>query len=545
MEFKITDLLDELQEVPVDILPYTAASENRIKELTMKKISNHPRRRPRGLGITRKILIAAAIVAALAVPVLAATGLLFSDWTPGIEHDQGGDYDNSAVFGAGSMVWESANWSVRISAEDVTPTGLSLVCEELGTPEKSGSLTASDGFWLEMWNGSAYVPMDGSVASDSSSPIGPGAVTTRQLSWEKTYGVLPHGSYRLGQSFTFTNTGGETRELTFYAKFRIFNTEMEPYIQKYKAALDKLCRQESGHLILTTYNTSPGVPTFAYDYYIEEIWKNGEEYLIQNRYYGPDGLLYNIKGYMFRDGAGYSLSWASEGTDAAVISWETADYIDEDYLEGWDLMYNLIDATLVEVYDNGNTISYVEFFDSISAEDLDIPEEDISPYIDHDYTQRVCTFDESGNILRVENTRRTSMDPENADIVVSRILEVADTSPDEIAQIIQSQDLTAVPTFSWAEDRSTYSEGAYTEGFMNLDARDNLTVTQIIDLARTELIPQRDRDFRDGSIYNMVSVYQDKSEGMWKLVFRDSQNDDVTQIIYMNSKGQTVMIAVP
>lgn len=545
MEYRITDLLDELQEVPVDILPYTAASESRIKELTMQKISKHPRRRPRIYGITRKILIAAAILAAMAIPVLAASGILFSDWTPGIEHDKGKDYDNSPVFGAGSMVWEASNWAVRISAEDVTPTGLSLICEELGTPEKSGSLTASDGFWLEQWNGSAYVPMDGNVASDSSSPIAPGAVTTRQLSWEETYGVLPSGSYRLGQSFTFTNTGGETRELTFYAKFRIFSTEMEPYIQKYNAALDKLCRQESSHLILTTYNTSPGIPTFVYDYYIQEIWKNGEEYLIQNRYYDSDGLLYHIKGYMFRDGVGYSLIWASEGTDAAVISWESADFIDEDYLEGWELMYNIIESTLVEVYDNGNTISYVEFFDSLSAEDLDIPEENISPYIDHDYTQRVCTFDESGNLLRVENARRTSMDPENTDIVISRILEVADTTPDEISRIIHSQSLETIPTFSWLSDRSTYSADAYTEDFWNQDVQENPTVTQIIDLARAELKPQRDKDFRDGSVYNMVSVYRDEAEGIWKVVFRDSQRDDVTQIIFLNSKGQTVMIAVP
>ena len=109
MEYQITDLLDELQEVPVDILPYTAASERRIKELTMQKISNDSRRRPRSRGIIRKILITAAILTAMAVPVLAATGILFADWTPGIEIDQGKDFDSSAVFGAGSMVWEASN----------------------------------------------------------------------------------------------------------------------------------------------------------------------------------------------------------------------------------------------------------------------------------------------------------------------------------------------------------------------------------------------------------------------------------------------------
>ena len=34
MEFKISDLLDDLREVDVDIQPHTQASEKRIRELT-------------------------------------------------------------------------------------------------------------------------------------------------------------------------------------------------------------------------------------------------------------------------------------------------------------------------------------------------------------------------------------------------------------------------------------------------------------------------------------------------------------------------------
>ena len=544
MEFHIDDLLDELQEVPVDILPYTAASESRIKELTMKKISNYPRRRHTGRGITRKILIAAAIIAALAVPVLAASGILFSDWTPGIEQDQGNHFDNSPVYGAGSMVWEASNWSVRISAEKATSTGLMLVCEELGSPDKSGSLVASDGFWLEQWDGNVYVPMTGSVTADSSTLITAGSVIARQVSWDSIYGTLPHGSYRLGQNFTFTNTGGETRELTFYAKFRIFTSEMEPYLKKQEAALDSLKQQNSFHLILKTCNTA-AISVIEHDYYIEEIWKNSNDFLMQVRYYGPDGLLYPPKGYLFRDGMGYALEWASADTDADTLFWEAADYVDQDYLEGWDTMYTIIESTLVEIYDGGNTISYVEFFDSLSPEDLDIPEEDISPYINHDYTERIFTFDNSGNLKRIENFIRTSMDQETADIVLSRTLEVVDTTAEEISRIIASPDLSSIPAFSWAEDETFYAACAYVDGFNSKEALDSPSVSRIISLARAELDPKRDKDFREGSEYNVVNVYRDESKDMWKLVFQFSQSDEVTQIVFINGNGQTIMIAVP
>ena len=86
MELNISDLLDDLKEVNVDIRPHTTASESRIKELTMKKIhaSGRFQRRCRGLGFMGKVLVALLTIILIAVPVLATSGTQFTDWLEGL-----------------------------------------------------------------------------------------------------------------------------------------------------------------------------------------------------------------------------------------------------------------------------------------------------------------------------------------------------------------------------------------------------------------------------------------------------------------------------
>lgn len=87
MEFMISDLLDDLTEVPVDIQPSITASRSRIKELTMKKIEERGKyeKKPRGLGLGKKLLILAAVISALAVTAFAAgdAGLWFRNYFAG------------------------------------------------------------------------------------------------------------------------------------------------------------------------------------------------------------------------------------------------------------------------------------------------------------------------------------------------------------------------------------------------------------------------------------------------------------------------------
>lgn len=256
MNLRITDLMDDYQDASVDIHSNTAASESRIKELTMKKVHNNRGKytvHRRGISFIGKVLIAVAIIAALAVPVMAASGLLFSDWQEGIEtYQKTGDYDASLNLGSESKKWDVSGWVVEIFAENETNMGLTLICQELGNPDKSGTLSADSGYWLEIWNGSEYVPLEGSSADGDLSPIASGETLIWEINWESIYGKLESGSYRIGKHFVYTNTAGETEELAFYAKFRIFTEDMAPYLAQYRAAFDALHEKESWHLSYTS-----------------------------------------------------------------------------------------------------------------------------------------------------------------------------------------------------------------------------------------------------------------------------------------------------
>ena len=200
MELNISDLLDELPEVHVDIRPHTTASESRIKELTMQKIQaiGKYKRKRRGAGFAFKLLIAAAIITALAVPAMAASGVQFTDWIDGLfsPRTYEENFDNNLLVGSESKKWEVSGWVLEISAENSTNTGLTFICRELGNPDKSGTLTTDQSYWLEKWDGSAYVPMGGTADSGKVQSIDDSATERWNIDWTDAYGELTSGSYR-------------------------------------------------------------------------------------------------------------------------------------------------------------------------------------------------------------------------------------------------------------------------------------------------------------------------------------------------------------
>ena len=148
MDFHIPDLLDGLTEVNIDIQPKPGASANRIKELTMKKIHPETKRRHRTLSAFSKILIAAAVLASLAIPVMAATGFHFSDWLEGM-FSKSKDYDTDIMIGSQSKNWEHAGWVFNLQAEDAHPEGVTIYFEEWANGEHSGSLTTDESYLME------------------------------------------------------------------------------------------------------------------------------------------------------------------------------------------------------------------------------------------------------------------------------------------------------------------------------------------------------------------------------------------------------------
>ena len=103
------------------------------------------------------------------------------------------------------------NWGLSLSAENVTTTGLTLVCTqergellgELQTGSDYRLIVLENGMWNDVptvledygWNSIAYL-------------IEKGASTKLEIDWKWLYGELPAGTYRLVKSFTdFRETG--------------------------------------------------------------------------------------------------------------------------------------------------------------------------------------------------------------------------------------------------------------------------------------------------------------------------------------------------
>lgn len=527
MEFNISDLLDDLGEVDIDIQPNTRASAERIKELTMKKIHSGKKQYRRGLSTLSKILITAAVIAALAIPVAAATGFHFTDWLEGILVS-GEDYDTDLAQGSDSKNWEVSDYVLDVKAETASATGLTLTCEEWGNGEKTGILTADDSFWLEQWDGSGYTAMTpkSAPAAGQSKTIAPDSVATWQVNWADSYGTLPSGSYRIGKTITYTDPAGKTQCMDFYAKFRVFAEDMAPYVESSKAALEEVLARDSYHLTSTMY--PEGGETLitggVYQYYTSTIWKNGDDYLEELQYVSKDGTVIAHEGYLFRNGKGYRLAWNGADVFSSLASWEAADYLDETQCEMWEFSLEIFDASVGEVYADGNAISFLECHSFTRDEEK----------IETLWYKKTYTMDEQGKLISARFASIPS--PEEFDQEeVQNIVEIHDTSVAEIAKVIAAQNVDKPVSFSWSEEQAKYpagSEGVKTEGFAN-------TAAQTVNMGNVVSIAQKECTLE---WQNTAVVFYDGTAQVWKVELGFSQDDTVCQTVYLSDEGITLMV---
>lgn len=542
MELNISDLLDDLQEVDVEILPYASVSENRIKALTMQKIQGNAQ--PRHRHPIGRLLMIAAIIAALAVPVAAVSGLWFSDWnnTPA---DRWADYNSSPNVGSGSKIWATSNWITKLSAENVTATGLTMVCMEYGGDPVSGALTATEGYWLEKWDGSNYVPLEGSCENDTPISILDDVTLRWEINWEAVYGTLPSGYYRLGKEFIYENPDGERETMRYFVKFRIFTEEMEPYIAECETAMDALYNQESYHIRQTWYD----VHTEPYEYYTKEIWKHGDDYLYEIRYIMQNGSLLQRGGIMLRDGVGYTLDWQGDTVLSGVSHWEKADYAAPSNFDSWMTNFSLWSNKIGEVHDLGTAVRFVQTYSN--DDDSNLTQEEIDDRTatyrvwNYRYKENVYTYDETGNILKIDITALYSLDPETADPVSLESLEVFDTPAEEIAKVIEAQNVGGVRTFSWEDDFAEFADTANTDGFVNTTAQPIATAEEAIARAKREADPKDNPKYREGYEYNLSTAYFDEASGMWKVSFGHSQDGMFLLYVYLDTRGVTQMTVYP
>ncbi|HHV11403.1 MAG TPA: hypothetical protein GXX75_14125 [Clostridiales bacterium] len=113
---------------------------------------------------------------------------------------------------------------IQLSAADVTPTGLTLICDQSGG-QATGELFTGSRYWLEkkINGGWASVEMvqDNIGWDDMALTIKMNGSTTWDIDWNWIYGVLPAGSYRIGKEiFDFRETG-DYDTYAYYAEFEI------------------------------------------------------------------------------------------------------------------------------------------------------------------------------------------------------------------------------------------------------------------------------------------------------------------------------------
>lgn len=527
MEFNISDLLDDLQDDSVELRPQNAASGSRIKELTMEKIKKQKKPPRRGVRTLGRAVLVAAVVVMLATTVLAASGFRIADW---INRERGGGFDEDVFYGSGSMSWEVGGRTFRLSVEMAAPSGATLAISDL-EQEYVGELSDNGEFWLEQWDGDKYVPLEpkaGTSWSDQVTVLPYTTDTVRlELDWEESYGALPSGYYRIGKYYTLTTDSGEVRRAACYAKFRLYTGEMEPYLDKCRAALDGLLAEESYHLSYICY---PSIyRDLHYTYIAQEIWKDGGDFLEESRYVleaGQKDELVDCRGLLFRDTVGFSLEWEGDSPERPVSRWDQAAYVSESSFDNWLVAMNWYETIVGEVSeDNGRIVLLSQ--NSASAE--------------YPYSEHILTFDEQEKLVRIEKYCLPQRDCEAEEKRLCGILEVLDTSGAEIREMIDGQDVTTPNSFSWAEDQTVYPE-AQRDGFVNtavqrVDGWEDAARIAKADCSLTDDPAMADAD----RYYNIVTVFWDESAGIWKVVFSNAQ-DDYSQAVYLDEQGVTQMV---
>lgn len=509
MEFNISDLLDDLQEVTADIRPQESASASRIEELTMKKI-HHSEETPkhRGLSAFSKILIAAAILASLALPVMVAAGFHFTDWVDGM-FQQGTSYDND--YSQGNH-WDVSGWNLELNVKDSSAAGLTLICQDIGLPEKEGTLTAGKDYWLDRWDGERYVRLSDETYQEETHAIASRDTVSWQIKWLDSYGLLEAGTYRIGKTFLYTADSGETEEITVCAKFRVFTEDMSGYIETCRAAFTALQSQESYHLTFYHYPTDTNID---YSYYTTEIWKSGEDYLEELRYINEDGSLHARKGYLLRDGVGYKLYWAGDSVLSGISQWEDADWIVPATFENWDLFLDVteMDLEIGELYVEGNKINLLLGWTGLSGNPI--------------YREVTYELDEQDALVSIR--RSTVPYLGYNDRVLDYALEVHDTSAREIADTIAAQNVGKPAAFSWQAEQSFAGK---TDGFVNTTPRTISDAQDAIAAAQAECTLE---------YQNTAVVFYDETAKMWKVELGHSQ-DDCCQSVYLDENGITRLI---
>ena len=456
------------------------------------------------------------------------------------------------MLGGTSYHWEVSNWVMLLTAADATEYGITLEAMEYGNGMKHGTLTMDGTWWLESWNGSGYEAMAITIPAGEQVNIEPQEKYHWNVDWSRSYGPLESGSYRLGIPLTYTAEDGTKEKVEIYAKFRIFSGEMKGYIDQCNDALKARYAQEVLHFKETHYPHNASIRNeMGYVYYTEEVWKYGNDFLTALRYYDENGQYIEEYGggHLCRDGVGYALDWTDE-TLSEVSQWERASYVEEDDVSyGMFLHGEVIEPIIGEIWDDGNTIYMVSFYDGmdetlLTEEELQQLNED-NPLWNYNYNEYVYTFDDSGNLIEYESISQTAKSAENSKRETTYKFEIYDTAPEEVQRMIRMHDVSNPPAFSWQEEQALYGEIADNLDFRNTTVQKINCADDAVDIARKDAVITEHPNYREGDEYNLAQVFYDENADVWKIVFGYSQEDNKLIYVYLSGDGITLMTVYP
>ena len=233
-----------------------------------------------------------------------------------------------------------------------------------------------------------------------------------------------------------------------------------------------------------------------------------------------------------------------------VTEWTNADWVDPSTFTPWYTFMDIMPSILGEAWEDGNTLYFIHYMDWIDEHILaskDIEElNENSPYWNHDYHELSGTFDDMGNLSYIQYAQKTSLDPDITDTFISMTLEVHDTAPYEIAELIAGQNVADPPAFSWEEESVLYAQSGIIRNYsVNTEAVTLDGVQAVIDRARREADPREHPEYREGYDYNMATVCYDSGANMWKVEFFNSQDEEFRLIVFLNTDGITQIIVFP
>lgn len=442
-------------------------------------------------------------------------------------------YDTDYALGSGQMGWKFLQeaWYFKLGAENATPTSVTLVHSESDSDHKS--LIAEEGFWLEVLENGVWRYVDNDLKTVASPEVNIDVSWTGRdsytLNWSDSYGALKPGYYRVGRNYTVTMNSGETDTQVCYTKFRVYQEDQDKLLTFCQNALDALLNRDSYHLSVTQWWDTYALNTAVnLDHTTEDIWKNGEDYLSVTRAFDANGKeeLESHSGSMLKGGRSYALKWAGEPVKSDLASWSRNTFMDETHFTLWTFYAKWYDSGVEEVIADGNAYRIIQKYDFDDQ---------------YECSETVLTFDESGNLKEIRKAYLPSRGCSESEKVVELHAVVLRTTPTEITQTIDSQNVSAPLAFSFEEDVEKYSN-AVTEGFVNTSASPVRTMDDAVALADKECtLPEN--EVLQGGRYNITQVFYDASTGIWKVVFAFSQDFDC-QIIYLDSQGITQMTVI-